>query len=135
MTLDWTGWSQFILALVAVGGAIGAHLLNRRGQVTQGMQQTAANELATRAQGFDEMEAVVEWQARQIEKLEAKADKDALAQARRCRTTLDHFMVSFVTLIGQVGTEEAKRNAEKALTEVEVHIAEDHPETPEAPTA
>ena len=130
MQLDWTGWSQFILALVAVGGAIGAHLLNRRGQVTQGMQQNAANELATRAQGFDEMEAVVDWQARQIEKLEAKADRDAQAQARRCRTSLDHFMVAFITLIGQVGSEEAKRSAEKALTEAEVHLAEDHPDAP-----
>jgi len=130
MQLDWTGWSQFILALVAVGGAIGAHLLNRRGQVTQGMQQNAANELATRAQGFDEMEAVVEWQAKQIEKLEAKADRDAQAQARRCRTSLDHFMVAFITLIGQVGSEEAKRSAEKALTEAEVHLAEDHPAAP-----
>lgn len=128
--LDWAGWSQFILALVAVGGAVGAHILNKRGQKTQARQQDAASKLAERAQGFDEMEAVVEWQAKQIEKLEAKADKDAQAQARRCRTTLDHFMVSFITLIGQVGTEEAKRSAEKALTEAEVHLAEDHPDSP-----
>ena len=129
MQIDLPGWSQFILALVAVIGTIGAHRLNKRGQVTQNAQQSAANELAIRAQGFEEMETVVNWQARQIERLEAKADKDAQAQARRCRTSLDHFMVAFVTLIGQVGTEEAKRNAEKALTEVEVHIAEDHPDT------
>ncbi|WP_330473843.1 hypothetical protein [Terrabacter sp. C0L_2] len=128
--IDLPGWSQFILALVAVAGAIGAHRLNKRGQVTQTAQQNAANELATRAQGFDEMEAVVEWQAKQIEKLEARADRESQAQARRCRSSLDHFMSAFITLIGQVGAEEAKRSAEKALTEAEVHLAEDHPEMP-----
>lgn len=130
---DLPGWSQFILAMVAVAGALGAHRLNKRGQITQVAQQTAANELASRAQGFDEMEAVVEWQAKQIEKLEARADRDAQAQARRCRSSLDHFMSAFITLMGQVGTEEAKRSAEKAMTEVEVHLAEDHPEPPLAP--
>ena len=131
MQVDLPGWSQFILALVAVAGALGAHRLNKRGQVTQAAQQSAANELASRAQGFDEMEAVVEWQAKQIEKLEARADKDAQAQARRCRASLDHFTTAFITLMGQVGTEEAKRSAEKALTEVEVHLAEDHPPIPD----
>lgn len=129
MQLDWQGWSQFILALVAVVGGYGAHRLNKRGQVAQAMQQSAANELASRAQGFEEMEAVVEWQAKEIARLEAKGDREAQAQARRCRTTLDHFMSGFITLIGQVGSEQAKVAAERALTEAEVHLAEDHPET------
>lgn len=128
MQLDWAGWSQFILALVAVGGALGAHALNKRGQRTQTEQQRAANNLAERAQGFEEMESVVEWQAKEIERLVERGDRESLAQARRCRTTLDHFMVSFITLIGQVGAEHAKQAAEKAMTEVEVHLAEDHPE-------
>lgn len=131
MQIDLPGWSQIILALVAVSGGVGAHRLNKRGQVTQAAQQSAANELAIRAQGFDEMEAVVDWQAKQIEKLEARADRDALAQARRCRSSLDHFMAAFINLMGQVGTEEAKRTAERAMTEVEVHVAEDHPEPPD----
>ena len=123
MQIDLTGWSQFILALVAVGGGIGAHRLNRRGQETQAKQQVAANNLAQRAQGFDEMESVVEWQAKEIERLEARGEREAQAQARRCRTALDHFTISFVTLVGQVSAEQAKREAE-------VHVAEDHPEPP-----
>ena len=27
---DWQGWSQFILALVGVGGLVSAHILNKR---------------------------------------------------------------------------------------------------------
>lgn len=133
MQLDWTGWSQFILAIVAVGGAVGAHVLNRRGQVTQGAQQHAANELATRAQGFDEMESLVERLNHEIARLEARADREAQAQARRCRTTLDHFVLAFTTLQGQVVSEAARQAAEKAQIEVEVHLAEDHPEPPPAP--
>ena len=129
MQIDLPGWSQFILALVAVGGGIGAHRLNRRGQETQAKQQVAANNLAQRAQGFDEMESVVEWQAKEIERLEARGEREAQAQARRCRTALDHFTISFVTLVGQVSAEQAKREAERALREAEVHVAEDHPES------
>lgn len=128
MQLDWQGWSQFILALVAVIGGYGAHKLNKRGQVTQSAQQVAANELATRAQGFEEMEALVDRLNHEIARLEAKADREAQVQARRCRSTLDHFVLAFTTLQGQVVAEEAKRAAEKAQVEVEVHLAEDHPD-------
>jgi len=128
MNIDFGGWSALILAVTGLLSFVTTSMLNRRGKATEERQQAAANNLAERAQGFDEMEAVVDWQVKQIERLEAKADRDAQAQARRCRTTLDHFMVSFITLIGQVGTEQAKAAAEKALTEVEVHIAEDHPD-------
>jgi hypothetical protein len=128
MNVDLPGWSQIILAIVALGGALGAHRLNKRGQETQSKQQLAANELATRAQGFDEMEAVVEWQAKEIERQTAAREREALSQARRCKTALDHFTVSFVTLVGQVGNEQAKRDGERALREAEVHTAEDHPE-------
>ena len=128
MQLDWQGWSQFILALVAVVGGYGAHRLNKRGQVTQAAQQTAANDLATRAQGFDEMEALVDRLNHEIARLEAKADREAQAQARRCRTTLDHFVMAFTTLQGQVVSEAARQAAEKAHIEVEVHMAEDHPD-------
>lgn len=128
MNIDLPGWSQFILALVGVGGAYGAHRLNKRGQETQSRQQAAANNLAERAQGFDEMEAVVEWQAKEITRLEARGEREAQTQARRCRTALDHFTVAFVTLVGQVGAEQAKREGERALREAEVHLAEDHPD-------
>ena len=127
--LDWQGWSSFVLALTAFLGLVSSHLLNRRGKRAEIVQQDAANEIAERAMGFDEMVALNDRLNHEIERIEARADREAQAQARRCRTTLDHFMVSFITLIGQVGTEQAKRAAEKALTEVEVHIAEDHPET------
>jgi TolA-binding protein len=121
------GWSQFILALVAVGGAIGAHRLNRRGQVTQTAQQKAANELATRAQGFDEMEALVDRLNHEISRMEGRADRELAAQARRCRSTLDHFVLAFTTLQGQVVSEAAKQAAEAAHIEVEQHLSEDHP--------
>lgn len=130
MQLDWQGWSQFILALVAVVGGIGAHRLNKRGQVTQTQQQTAANDLAERAQGFDEMEALVDRLNHEIARLETKADREAQVQARRCRATLDHFVLAFTTLQGQVVSEAARQAAEKAQIEVEVHLAEDHPDLP-----
>ena len=129
MQVDLPGWSQIILALVALGGAFGAHRLNKRGQETQTRQQHAAHDLAERAQGFDEMEALVERLNAEIARIESKADRDALTQAMRCRAAFDQFMASFLSLVGQVGTEEAKRNAEHALTRAERHRAEDHPET------
>jgi len=125
---DLPGWSQFILAIVALGGALGAHRLNRRGQITQTQQQNAANELATRAQGFEEMEALVDRLNHEIERIESRADRDSQLQARRCRTTLDHFVMAFTTLQGQVVSEQARQAAEAAQVEVETHQAEDHPE-------
>jgi len=126
MNFDLPAWSQFILALTALGGAYGAHRLNKRGQVTQTAQQAAANLLATRAQGFEEMEALVERLNHEITRLEAKADRDQQAQARRCRTTLDHFMLAFTTLQGQVVSEAARQAAEREHMTVEQHLAEDH---------
>lgn len=126
MNWDLPGWSQFILAIVALGGAVGAHRLNKRGQVTQTAQQKAANELATRAQGFDEMEALVERLTNEIDRLEARADREMAAQARRCRSTLDHFVLAFTTLQGQVVSEAAKQAAEAAHMEIEQHLSEDH---------
>jgi len=128
-TLDLPSLSQLILAVVALGGAVGAHRLNRRGQVTQTAQQIAANELATRAQGFEEMEALVDRLNNEISRLEGRADREAMAQARRCRTTLDHFVLAFTTLQGQVVSEQARQAAEAAQVEVEQHRAEDHPNT------
>jgi TolA-binding protein len=132
MNFDLPGWSQFILALVAVGGAIGAHRLNRRGQVTQTAQQRAANELATRAQGFEEMEALVDRLNHEITRLEAKSDREAQAQARRCRSTLEHFVLAFTTLQGQVVAEAAKQAAEAAHVATEQHLVEDHPQSGDA---
>ena len=133
MQLNWSGWSQFILALVAVGGAIGAHLLNRRGQITQDAQQRAANSLAQRAQGFDEMEAIVKALREELARVEASRDRDISSQARRCRSTLDHFVLAFTTLQGQVVAESAKQAAEAAQMEVEQHLAEDHPDITDTP--
>lgn len=138
---DWQGWSQFILALVGVGGLVSAHILNKRGTKAQAAQQVAANQLASRAQGFDEMESIVERltteatrieQARERDRAEVirvrgEYDKALESQARRCRTTLDHFVLAFTTLQGVVVSETAKREAEKAQVEVEQHLAEDHP--------
>jgi chromosome condensin MukBEF ATPase and DNA-binding subunit MukB len=126
--LDWQGWSSFILAITGLLGIVSTHLLNRRGKRVQAQQQEAAEDLAERAQGFDEMKELVDRLNHEIERIEARADREAQAQARRCRTSLDHFMVAFITLIGQVGSEQAKQAAEKAITEVEVHLAEDHPD-------
>lgn len=126
MNIDLPAWSQFILAIVAVGGAVGAHRLNRRGQITQTAQQRAANELATRAQGFEEMEALVDRLNHEITRIEARSDLESQAQARRCRSTLDHFILAFTTLQGQVVSESAKQAAEAAHVEVEQHLSEDH---------
>lgn len=128
MNLDVGQVSALILALTGAASAYGAHRLNQRGKLEQAVQQTAANKLADRAQGFEEMETVVEWQAKEITRLEARAERESLAQARRCRTALDHFTQSYITLMGQVANEGAKRNAERGLMESEVHLAEDHPE-------
>ena len=128
MQLDWQGWSQFILALVAVASAVGAHLLNKRGQITQTQQQNAANNLATRAQGFDEMEVIVKSLREELARVEASRDRELSAQARRCRSTLDHFVLAFTNLQGQVVSEAAKQAAEAAHLEIEQHMAEDHPE-------
>jgi len=129
MQLDWQGWSQFILALVAVASAVGAHLLNKRGQITQTQQQSAANNLAMRAQGFDEMEAVVKSLRDELARVETSRDRELSAQARRCRSTLDHFVLAFTTLQGQVVSESAKQAAEAAHLEAEQHLAEDHPQS------
>ena len=128
MNVDLPGWSQFILAFVALGGAVSAHLLNRRGQVTQTAQQRAANELATRAQGFDEMEVIVKSLREELARVETSRDRELSAQARRCRSTLDHFVLAFTTLQGQVVSESAKQSAEAAHMEIEQHLAEDHPD-------
>lgn len=128
MNWDLPGWSQFILAIVALGGAVGAHRLNRRGQVTQTAQQQAANELATRAQGFDEMESIVATLRTELTRVEAARDREIAAQARRCRSSFDHFILAFTTLQGQVVSEAAKQSAEAAHVQVEQHLAEDHPQ-------
>lgn len=132
MNIDLPAWSQFILAIVAVGGAVGAHRLNRRGQITQTAQQKAANELATRAQGFEEMEALVDRLNHEITRIEARADIESQAQARRCRSTLDHFILAFTTLQGQVVSESAKQAAEAAHVATEQHLVEDHPQSGDA---
>lgn len=143
--MDWQGWSQFVLALVGVGGLISAHMLNKRGAKTQAAQQAAANNLASRAQGFDEMESIVERltaeaarteQARERERAEVvrvRAEYDAALEslARRCRSTLDHFVLAFTSLQGVVVSEAARRESEKTQVEVEQHLAEDHPEPTE----
>lgn len=125
--IDLPGWSQFILAAVAVAGAISAHRLNKRGQSTQEKQQDAANALAMRAQGFDEMEAIVKSLREELARVESNRDRELAAQARRCRSTLDHFILAFTNLQGQVVSESAKQAAEAASVEAEQHLAEDHP--------
>ena len=127
MTLDWGGWSQFILALVGFGGLISAHQLNKRGTKQQAVQQRAANDLAERAQGFDEMKEIVEALRGEIARIEQGRDREQAAQARRCRSTLDHFVLAFTTLQGQVVSEAAKQAAEAAHVDVEMHLSEDHP--------
>ena len=126
-SFDLPGWSQMILAGVAVAGAVSAHRLNKKGQVTQAQQQNAANDLATRAQGFEEMETIVETLKAELERVEASRDRELAAQARRCRSSFDHFILAFTTLQGQVVSEQARMNAEQAHMEVEQHVAEDHP--------
>lgn len=126
MQFDLPGWTQLILALVAVGGAFGAHRLNRRGQIAQSAQQHAANELALRVQGFDEMEALVERLHAEIIRIEARNERDSLAQARRCRLALDHFALAFTTLQGQVVDEVARQTAQDARLRVDGHTAADH---------
>lgn len=132
MQLDWTGWSSFILAITGLLGIGSTHFLGKRSKRVESEQQKAANELADRAQGFDEMEALVDRLNHEIARIEARNDREAQVQARRCRSALDHFMLAFTTLQGQVVSEVAKRAAEKALMDAEVHMAEDHP--PEDPT-
>lgn len=128
MNFDLPGWSQIILALVAALGAVGAHRLNKRGQVTQAAQQQAANILATRAQGFDEMEVIVKSLREELVRVGESRDREISAQARRCRSTLDHFMLAFTTLQGQVVSEVARQAAEREHMTVEQHLAEDHPQ-------
>ena len=129
MPIDLPGWSQLILALVGLGGLASAHYLNRRGQRTQDRQQEAANLLATRAQGFDEMEAIVKSLREELSRVEASRDREQAVQARRCRTALDHFVLAFTNLQGQVVSETARKIAEAAQVEAEQHLAEDHPGT------
>lgn len=132
MPIDLPGWSQLILAGVGVGGVISAHRLNRRGQSTQERQQEAANNLAERAQGFDEMQAIVVSLREELARVEASRDRELSAQARRCRSTLDHFVLAFTNLQGQVVSESARQAAEAAQVEAEQHLAEDHPPADEA---
>lgn len=127
MSSDYSGLSAMILALVGVFGAITAWLLNRRGQEQQAIQQEAANDLAERAQGFTEMKAIVAELRSELLRIAESRDRELSAQARRCRATLDHFILAFTTLQGQVVAETAKRAAEAALLDVEQHQAEDHP--------
>lgn len=134
MPFDLPGWSQFILAIVAVAGAIGAHRLNRRGQVTQEKQQAAANQLAERAQNFDQMERLAEARQEEINRVNrardeerARHERDEASLARRCRTTLDHFMLAFTNLQGAVVAENVRQAAEAAHIEIEQHLTEDHP--------
>ena len=126
--VDLPGWSQVILALVAVVGGYGAHRLNQRGQVTQARQQQAANELAMRAQGFDEMESLVDRLRAEIARVEARSDRESIAQAARCRASLSHFVDAFTILQRQVVDETAQRVAIIAQERPERHVAEDHPE-------
>lgn len=134
MPLDLPGWSSLILALVAVFGAVGAHLLNKRGQRTQEQQQKAANTLAERAQSFDEMERLAEARQLEIDRVNrvrdeelARHERAEASMARRCRTTLDHFMLAFTNLQGAVVSEQVRQAAEKAHVEIEQHLSEDHP--------
>ena len=133
MHLDLPGWSQFILAIVAVAGAVGAHRLNRRGQVTQEKQQMAANQLAERAQNFDQMERLAEARQEEINRVNRARDEEVIRHekaeaslARRCRTTLDHFMLAFTNLQGAVVSEQVRQAAEAAHVEIEQHLTEDH---------
>lgn len=128
MHIDLPGWSQLILALCGVMGAIGAQRLNRRGQVTQARQQNAANELALRAQGFDEMEALVDRLTAELARVEARAERQAEVQARRCRIALEHYALAFTTLQSQVVSETARQLATVARLEAEAHLAGDHPD-------
>ena len=127
MTVDWQGWSAWILAISGLIGAVSAVFLNRRGQDQQTIQTKAANDLAERAQGFDEMKEIVGSLRAEISRIEQGRDRDQAAQARRCRSTLDHFVLAFTTLQGQVVSEAAKQAAEAAHVDVEMHLSEDHP--------
>jgi hypothetical protein len=127
MTPDLPGWSTFLLAAAGVIGAVSAVFLNRRGQAQQAIQQEAANDLATRAQGFDEMQVIVKELRLEIKRLSESKDQELAAQARRCHSALDHFVIAFTTLQGQVFGESAKRAGDAALAEVEQHNALDHP--------
>ena len=133
--VDFNGWAALIVAITGLLGLGSAHILNRRGKRAEQIQTQAATSLAERAQGFDEMESIVEILKAELTRAREQGDLEALQQARRCRTTFDHFMRSFIDLIGQVGSESTRQAAERVLSEVEVHLAEDHPERPETPTA
>ena len=126
MTSDWSGWSAFILALCGLIGAVSAVFLNRRGQTQQAIQQEAANDLTERAQGFDEMKAIVAELPAEIVRISDSRDREFASQARRCHAVLDSFVVAFTALQEQVVAETSRRAAVLALKDVADHNAEDH---------
>lgn len=135
--VDLPGWSDLILALVAVVGGYGAHRLNKRGQKTQEQQQAVAYDLQERAMNFDQMERLADARQAEIDRVnkaraeeQARHEKAEASLARRCRTTLDHFTLAFTNLQAQVVSEKARQAAEAAQVAVELHLTEEHSDTP-----
>lgn len=135
MTSDSSGWSTLLLAVAGLITAVSAIFLNRRGQNQQSIQQAAANDLARRAQGFDEMERLADARQEEVDRVNTARDRerndydrDLASVARRCRSSLDLLTVAFANLQGQVVSEQAKSAAVAALAEVERHKATEHPE-------
>lgn len=128
--------SGLILALVAVAGSITGYVLSKRGQNKEERQQAAANELATRAQGFTEMEGIVTRLREEVtdlreenDRIEARGDKRLTDQKARCSAVIESLSTAVTTLQGVVVSEVAREAAQITTDAAVRHVDRNHEES------
>lgn len=127
--------SGLILALVAVAGSVTGYVLSKRGQNKEAQQAAAANALATRAQGFTEMEGIVIRLREEVadlrdevDRVEAKGDKRLTEQKARCRSIVEDLSTTVTALQAVVVSEVAREAAQSTSDAAQRHLDRDHQE-------
>lgn len=123
------------LGLLTVSVTMLGIVLSRRGQKEQARQQVAANELAERAERFDELNTLVGTLSAEVTRLQTQiremeqGNHNALrAQATRCRETVDHLVDTVTTLQTVVQDEVTRAAAWGVVREAQDHLERDHPQ-------
>ena len=129
--------ASFILALVAVAGAITSWRLGKRGQHTAEIEQAAKRSLEERVTAFDELESLndrLEKENARLRELATEAevagDARLARQAHRCREQLEQMTATVALLQGVVLDELTRAAAGDSIEKAARHVAEDHPESP-----
>jgi biopolymer transport protein ExbB/TolQ len=127
---------KFLMALGAIFTGVAGWALSKRGQRDTAAQQQAANQLQTRVNTVDELEAVIthlkqerDYAETIIDKLRQQNTKDAAAQAARCQIQLDRLIDNVATLQSVVSDEIARAAALDAARSAQDHEATDHGRT------